>query len=88
MPVDGTSARVAGAQNERVLSVALPYNGMKMVDGTEYRVLVDYRELLRVVDSAMKEGGLLTLPMGLSRPGSPVTINPQQVVSFTDYSGA
>lgn len=69
------------------MSVAIPYNGMKMADGTEYRVLVDYPELLRVVDSALKEGGLLTLPMGLGRPGSPVTINPQQIVSFTDYSG-
>jgi hypothetical protein len=70
------------------MMMASPYNGMKMSDGTEYRVLVDFPELLRLVDSALKSGGLLTLPMGLSRPGSPVTINPQHVVSFTDYSDA
>jgi hypothetical protein len=68
--------------------VALSYNGMKMSDGTEYRVLVDFPDLLNMVDSALKAGGLLTLPMGISRPGNPVTINPQQVVSFTDYSEA
>jgi hypothetical protein len=77
---------LAAETQERVLNMALSYNGMKMADGTEYRVLVDYPQLLRMVDSALKEGGLLTLPMGLSRPGSPVTINPRQVVSFTDYS--
>ena len=53
------------------MSVAIPYNGMKMADGTEYRVLVDYPELLRVVDSALKEGGLLTLPMGLGQAWKP-----------------
>ena len=68
--------------------MASSYNGMKMSDGTEYRVLVGFPELLKLVDSALKEGGLLTLPMGISRPGNPVTINPQHVVSFTDYSGA
>jgi hypothetical protein len=67
--------------------MALQYNGMTMSDGTEYRVLVDFPELLNMVDSALKAGGLLTLPMGMNRPGSPVTINPQHVVSFTDYSG-
>jgi len=61
---------------------------MKMSDGTEYRVLLEFPELLRTVDQALKAGGLLTLPMGISRPGNPVTINPQQIVSFTNYSGA
>jgi hypothetical protein len=68
--------------------MALPYNGMKMSDGTEYRVLLDFPELLKVVDAALKAGGLLTLPMGMSRPGNSVTVNPQHVVSFTDYSAA
>lgn len=67
--------------------MALPYNGMQMSDGTEYRVLLDLPQLLSTIDSALKTGGLVTLPMGMNRPGSPVTINPQHVVSFTDYSG-
>jgi hypothetical protein len=68
--------------------MALQYNGMKMSDGTEYRVLLDFGQLLSTIDSALKAGGLVTLPMGMSRPGKPVTVNPQHVVSFTDYSGA
>lgn len=68
--------------------MAIPYNGMKMSDGTEYRVLLDFPELLQTVDTTLKAGGLLTLPMGISRPGNPVTVNPQQIVSFTDYSRA
>jgi hypothetical protein len=68
--------------------MALQYNGMKMSDGTEYRVLLDYRQLLNTIDSALKAGGLVTLPMGMSGPGHPVTVNPQHVVSFTDYSEA
>jgi len=68
--------------------MAIQYNGMKMSDGTEYRVLLDFPELLRTVDEALKAGRLLTLPMGISRPGNPVTVNPRQIVSFTDYSGA
>lgn len=67
--------------------MALSYNGMKMSDGTEYRVLMDFGQLLSTIDSALKAGGLVTLPMGMSRPGMPVTINPQHVVSFEDYSG-
>jgi hypothetical protein len=68
--------------------MAIPYNGMKMSDGTEYRVLLDFPELVQRVDAALKSGGLLTLPMGMNRPGNPVTVNPQHVVSFTDYSPA
>lgn len=68
--------------------MAIQYNGMKMSDGTEYRVLLDFPELLRTVDEALKAWRLLTLPMGISRPGNPVTVNPHQIVSFTDYSGA
>jgi hypothetical protein len=64
------------------------YSLMKMSDGSEYRVLLDFPELLRTVDTALKAGGLLTLPMGISRPGNPVTVNPQHVVSFTDMSGS
>lgn len=68
--------------------MAISYNGMKMSDGTEYRVLMDFRQLIETIDSALKAGGLVTLPMGIARPGMPVTINPQHVVSFTDYSKA
>lgn len=67
--------------------MALQYNGMKMSDGTEYRVLLDYQQLIGIIDSALKAGGLVTLPMGIKGPGSLVTINPQHVVSFVNYSG-
>lgn len=66
--------------------MAIEYNMMKMSDGTEYRVLMDFAQLLSTIDSALKAGGLVTLPMGINRPGSPVTVNPQHVVSFTDNS--
>jgi hypothetical protein len=68
--------------------MAIPYNGVKMSDGTDFRVLVDFPKLVEAIDSALKAGGLLTLPMGMARPGRPMTINPQHVVSLTDYSGA
>jgi hypothetical protein len=66
--------------------MAREYHLMKMSDGSEYRVLMDFRQLLSTIDSALKAGGLVTLSMGMSQPGSPVTINPQHVVSFTDTS--
>jgi hypothetical protein len=72
----------------RGVDMAISYNGMKMTDGTDYRVLMKFPELVSAIDSALKAGGLLTLPMGISRPGMPVTINPQHVVSLTDYSDA
>jgi hypothetical protein len=62
------------------------FNGMKMSDGSEYRVLLDFAALIQIVDSALKAGGLVTLPMGIAKPGMPVTVNPQHVVSFTDNS--
>lgn len=62
------------------------FNGMKMSDGSEYRVLIDFATLIQTVDSALKAGGLVTLPMGITKPGRPVTVNPQHVVSFTDNS--
>ena len=62
------------------------FNGMKMSDGSEYRVLLDFATLIQTVDSALKAGGLVTLPMGITKPGRPVTVNPQHVVSFTDNS--
>jgi hypothetical protein len=66
--------------------MASEFNMMKMSDGSDYRVLMDFPQLLSTIDSALKAGGLVTLPMGISRPGSPVTVNPQHVVSFTDMS--
>lgn len=66
--------------------MARPYNGMKMTDGTEYRVLLDFADLVKTLDSALKVGGLIALPMGMSRPGNLVTINPNHVVSLSDYS--
>ncbi|MEU0877353.1 hypothetical protein ABZ345_02040 [Lentzea sp. NPDC005914] len=51
-----------------------------MTDGSKYRVLVEFAELVQTVDAALKAGGLLTLPMGFELPGDPVTINPQHVV--------
>jgi hypothetical protein len=68
--------------------MSLDYNSMKMTDGTDYRVLVDFPELVQILDTALKEGGLITLPMGMHRPGTPKVINPQHVVSLTDYSDA
>ncbi|MFL6130854.1 MAG: hypothetical protein ACJ73E_17535 [Mycobacteriales bacterium] len=66
----------------------MDFNGIKMSDGTEYRALVRFDELVAMIDSTLKAGGLLTIPMGMNKPGRPVTINPQHVVSLTDYSGA
>jgi hypothetical protein len=55
--------------------MAIPYNGVKMSDGTDFRVLVDFPKLVEAIDSALKTGGLLTLPMGIAKPGMPKTIN-------------
>jgi hypothetical protein len=62
------------------------YNAVNMSDGTEYRVLVEFKELVKVINSSLKRGELLTLPMGTDEPGAPVTINPQHIVSLTDFS--
>jgi len=67
--------------------MALEYNGMKMSDGTEFRVLLDFDQLVQTLDQALKAGGLVTLPMGIRRPGDQVTVNPQHVVSLTNYMG-
>jgi hypothetical protein len=58
------------------------WNMMEMSNGTKYRVLLPFDELVRVVDLALKDGGLLTVPMGIEEPGSPQTINPQHVVAL------
>jgi hypothetical protein len=68
--------------------VSVDFNMVEMSNGTEYRVLVDYPELVERIDSALKAGGLLTLPMGMTKPGISKTINPQHVVSLTDLSEA
>jgi hypothetical protein len=62
------------------------YNLVKMSDGTEYRALVQYGELVQTIDDALKAGGLLTLPMGITKPGSPVTINPAHITSLSDMT--
>lgn len=58
----------------------MAWNLLEMADGSKYRVLVEFTELVQTVDSALKAGGLLTLPMGLEKPGNPVTLNPQHIV--------
>jgi hypothetical protein len=62
------------------------YNFVEMSNGSKYRALVDFPELVERVDSALKSGGLLTLPMGISKPGSPLTINPQHIVALENTS--
>jgi hypothetical protein len=66
----------------------MDYNMVEMTNGTKYRVLLDFEELVRTIDQALKSGGLLTVPMGINRPGSPVTINPQHVVALSNMSHA
>jgi hypothetical protein len=63
----------------------MEFNTLEMSNGTKYRVLVDLKELIDMVDQALKTGGLMTVPCGTSKPGSPVTINPQHVVIVSDY---
>jgi hypothetical protein len=60
-----------------------PYNFLEMTNGTQYRALVDFDALVELVDKALKAGGLVTVPMGIKKPGNPVTINPQHVVAVT-----
>lgn len=60
----------------------MDFNQVEMTNGTKYRVLVDYDELVRTVDTALKEGGLLTVPMGITKPGNMQTINPAQIVAI------
>jgi hypothetical protein len=64
----------------------IEYNTLEMSNGTEYRVLVDYQKLVEIVDDALKAGGLLTVPMGMRKPGKPKSINPQHIVALGDYS--
>jgi hypothetical protein len=61
----------------------MDYNYLEMTNGTKYRVLLDFHELVQTVDQALKAGGLLTVPMGITKPGSPSTINPQHVVAIS-----
>jgi hypothetical protein len=61
------------------------WNMMEMSNGTKYRVLLPFDELVRAVDRALKDGGLLTVPMGIKEPGSPQTINPQHVVALDNH---
>jgi hypothetical protein len=68
--------------------LGMDYNYLEMTNGTKYRVLLDFDELVETVDRALKAGGLLTVPMGITKPGSPSTINPRHVVAVTDLSGA
>ena len=62
--------------------MSLDYNHVVMSNGTEYRVLIDHDELVEMVDGALKEGGLLTVPMGISKPGYLKAINPQHIVAI------
>jgi len=60
------------------------WNMLEMSNGSKYRVLIEFDELVKLVDGALRAGGLLTVPMGLKKPGNPVTINPQHVVVVSD----
>jgi hypothetical protein len=62
----------------------MAWNLIEMTDGSKYRVLVDFPELVQTVDNALKAGGLLTLPTGIEKPGNPVTLNPQHIVRVID----
>jgi hypothetical protein len=62
------------------------WNMVEMSNGTKYRVLMEYSELIRVIDEALKSGGLVTLPMGYEEPGSLVPINPQHIVALSDIA--
>jgi hypothetical protein len=62
----------------------MAFNQLEMTNGTKYRVLVEYSDLVEQVDAALRHGGLLTVPMGITEPGTPRTINPQQIVSVVE----
>lgn len=62
----------------------MAFNQLEMADGSKYRALVEFRQLVQLVDSALKAGGLLTLPMGIKALGNPVTINPQHIVAVIE----
>ncbi len=55
---------------------------MEMSSGTKYRVLLDFDKLVETVDKALKAGGLLTVPVGIKKPGSLQTVNPQHIVAL------
>ena len=59
----------------------MDFNLVEMSNGTKYRVLLDFDELVQTVDRALKSGGLLTVPMGIKKPGNLSTINPQHIVA-------
>lgn len=59
----------------------MDFNYVEMTNGTKYRVLIEFEQLVRTVDQALKAGGFLTVPMGIKKPGSPSTINPQHIVA-------
>jgi hypothetical protein len=61
------------------------WNTLEMSDGTKYRVLLELDELIEIVDTALKAGGLITVPMGIQKPGHPRTINPAHVIAVSDH---
>ena len=61
------------------------WNTLEMSDGTKYRVLIELEELVNMVDAALKTGGLITVPMGIDKPGTMRTINPAHVIAVSDY---
>jgi len=62
----------------------LDFNQLEMTNGSKYRVLVEFEQLVQQVDGALKAGGLLTLPMGIDEPGIAVTLNPQHIVTVIE----
>ena len=60
-------------------------NYLEMTNGTKYRVPMELDELVKVVDQALRSGGLLTVPLGYQMPGHPTTINPRHVVAIVEH---
>ena len=61
------------------------WNTLEMSNGTKFRVLVELKELVNMVDAALKTGGLITVPMGIEEPGTMQTINPAHVIAVSDH---
>jgi hypothetical protein len=62
----------------------MAFNQLEMTNGSKWRVQVEYNDLVRRVDDALKAGGLLTVPMGIKEPGTLKTINPQHIIEVIE----
>ena len=50
-------------------------------------MLVELDEAQQIVESALKTGDLITVPLGRAKPGSLQTFNPEHVVAISDGMG-